>query len=275
MKKLMHLRFLLLVALCPVLHADNWNWCYTNKKCGPRTWARISRACSGLRQSPINIQTSRAIEKSSRRPLRIERPFHRIRATLVNNGHNYHVVPHYPVLMYGGGLPGIFRLLQFHFHFGDGSRLDRGSEHTINHRAYPVEMHLVFWNIKYRSSEVAVKSPEGLSVLAVFFKVTSRSNPALDPIVKLLPHVGYKGQTRTLSLNLDKIIPWEIETFYRYKGSLTTPPCTENVIWTVVKKPMHMCISQYKTFVNTLTWDSNIYRPVQPLNGRKVAVYDD
>ncbi|XP_078393784.1 carbonic anhydrase-like [Cetorhinus maximus] len=273
MNKLTHWLFLVLASLFPSLYARGW--CYANHECGPRTWARISRACSGLQQSPINIRTSRAIVKPSLRTLRIERLFREIRATLENNGHNYHIFPQYPVLMYGGRLPGIFKLLQFHFHMGDGSRMDQGSEHRINHQGYPVEMHLVFWNIKYLNSDQAMKSPEGLAVIAVFFKVTSSLNAALDPIIKMLPHVGYMGKTRTLSLNLDKIIPWKLAPFYRYEGSLTTPPCTENVIWTVIERPMSMSISQYKTLVNTLNWDRNSYRPVQHLNGRKVTYCED
>ncbi|XP_067835002.1 carbonic anhydrase-like [Heptranchias perlo] len=133
-------------------------------------------------------------------------------------------------------------------------------------------MHLVFWNVRYLNSEEATKSPEGLAVIAIFFKVTPRSNHALEPVVKLLPHVRYKGQKRTLSLNLEKIIPWKLAPFYRYRGSLTTPPCAENVIWTVLDQPMHMSVSQYKMFVRNSKWDLNNYRPVQSMNGRPVEL---
>ncbi|XP_072420635.1 carbonic anhydrase 14-like [Chiloscyllium punctatum] len=116
-----------------------------------------------------------------------------------------------------------------------------------------------------------MRSRRGIAVIAIFFKVTSTSNPALDPIVKTLPHVRFKGQRRTVALNLDKIIPWKLCPFYRYEGSLTTPPCTENVIWTVIERPSSMSVSQYKVFVKSLSWDYNTFRPVQPLNRRKVT----
>ncbi|XP_072356730.1 putative carbonic anhydrase 5 [Scyliorhinus torazame] len=128
--------------------------------------------------------------------------------------------------------------------------------------------------MKYLSSDVAKKSPDGFAVVAVFLKVTSTPNAGLEPVVKMLSHIGYKGKRHTLSLNLDKIIPWKLAPFYRYEGSLTTPPCTENVVWIVVKNPMSVSLSQYKAFVKSMSWDSYSYRPLQPLNGRKVFYCD-
>ncbi|XP_078064612.1 carbonic anhydrase 4-like, partial [Mustelus asterias] len=86
MKELLRGLFLFLASVCPSLNAHSW--CYASHKCGPRTWARISRACSSLQQSPIDIRTSRTVAKPSLRTLRIERPIRKIRATLENNGHN-------------------------------------------------------------------------------------------------------------------------------------------------------------------------------------------
>jgi len=71
------------------------------------------------------------------------------------------------------------------------------------------------------------------------------------------PHLGpYDG---LLPANRD---------YYRYNGSLTTPPCTEGVRWVVMKQPMTISKEQLEAFKTTLGFDNN--RPVQPVNARPV-----
>ncbi|GBN49509.1 hypothetical protein AVEN_71049-1, partial [Araneus ventricosus] len=67
-------------------------------------------------------------------------------------------------------------------------------------------------------------------------------NDAFIPIVQVLPGVAYKGKsTHLLSrLNLSDMLPENPASFYRYIGSLTTPPCDEGVIWSILRKTAHI-----------------------------------
>uniref|UniRef100_A0A673V2L3 Carbonic anhydrase n=1 Tax=Suricata suricatta TaxID=37032 RepID=A0A673V2L3_SURSU len=70
----------------------------------------------------------------------------------------------------GGPLEHIYRLKQFHFHWG---AIDAwGSEHTVDSKCYPAELHLVHWNaVKFENFEDAALEENGLAVIGVFLKV--------------------------------------------------------------------------------------------------------
>jgi carbonic anhydrase len=55
---------------------------------------------------------------------------------------------------------------------------------------------------------------------------------------------------------------------YRYSGSLTTPPCTEGVLWLVIKEAGAVSREQVEQFVKLIGEDA---RGPQPLNGRRVV----
>ncbi|KAH9377184.1 hypothetical protein HPB48_017902 [Haemaphysalis longicornis] len=94
----------------------------------------------------------------------------------------------------GAGLPGIYKLVQFHFHWG--ARSGVGSEHVIDGHPYAMEMHLVHMNTKYGTPEEAYKHSDGLAVVAVLFKVSRFDNLALAPIVQALRRMNRKHSTR-------------------------------------------------------------------------------
>ena len=165
-------------------------------------------------------------------------------ATVVDNGHTIQVN-----LEGAGGLTLAgteYDLVQFHFH--------AGSEHTLDGEQYPFEVHFV------HASDAGE-----LAVVGVFFE-DGEAEPALEPIWANLPD-GEGEAALDAAVDANAFLPDET-TAWRYAGSLTTPPCSEGVAWTVFADPITLSSDQLAGF--TARYDGN-YRPVQPLNDRTVA----
>ncbi|XP_014674637.1 PREDICTED: carbonic anhydrase 2-like [Priapulus caudatus] len=146
---------------------------------------------------------------------------------------------------------------------------------------FPIEMHIVHYNTKYRSLEEAVDKPEGLAVLGVWFKM-GKENPGLGTIVDNLMKIRFKGDKTDLpELRLTELLPTNTSAFYRYSGSLTTPPCYESVVWTMLHYPATISqkqltrfriLNEYEASSNKRDQLVNNFRPPQERRGRKVFV---
>lgn len=102
-----------------------------------------------------------------------------------------------------------------------------GSEDTINGKHFPMELNMVFFKKEYKSLEQALNHSDGLTVLAFFFSISQKPNPAYVEIAKSLRKV-VKAQTNvTLDypLALEDYIHGDLVEYFVYNGSLTTPPC--------------------------------------------------
>ncbi|KAJ8954042.1 hypothetical protein NQ318_004343 [Aromia moschata] len=142
---------------------------------------------------------------------------------------------------------GKYELEQFHCHWGETD--DQGSEHTINGTKFAGELHLVHWNTtKYHSFEEAAKHPDGLCVIGLLIK-PGKKHHEIDKIVAQLKNIEYKGQSTKISIPLNpaNFFPYDT-SYYTYQGSLTTPPCSECVIWIVFKEPMEISHDQLAAF---------------------------
>jgi len=176
----------------------------------------------------------------------------------------------------GAGLPGDFTFAQGHFHWGNSSL--RGSEHQLGGRPFPLELHLVHFNSKYEHIGEAIKHPDGLAVIGIFFSVSTKDNPALAPIFSSLHSVSLadaKKMDFSPTIALSSLLPEDTSAFYRYSGSLTTPQCNEVVTWTLLHHPVGVSESQLAGLRALLDGDGNTmgdnFRAVQPLYGRKVT----
>ncbi|KGL95846.1 Carbonic anhydrase 15, partial [Charadrius vociferus] len=142
----------------------------------------------------------------------------------------------------GGGLPGRYRALQLHFHWG--SPAGNGSEHTLDGRQLPMELHIVHINVKYRTLAEAKGHPNGLAVLGFFFQVSETPNTNYNTIVAGLRNVSHAGDSVDLAstFRLSTLLPRasRLSGYYRYQGSLTTPDCSEVVVWTVFEEPVEI-----------------------------------
>jgi len=159
-----------------------------------------------------------------------------------------------------------FEAIQFHFH--------APAEHTINGKHYDLELHIVHQMTPECASKA--KTHRNLAVLAVFFELDSQSLSSPHPFIEglKLHNVG-----TDISLNMNDLLSDDLTdgmTFHAYKGSLTTPPCSQNANFYVLEKPLKITKDQLDNF--NLRWKDNFNfanghgnnRPVQPLNGRTV-----
>ncbi|XP_064416357.1 carbonic anhydrase-like [Latimeria chalumnae] len=245
---------------------------------GPNTWAHKYPKCGGTHQSPIDVLPFTAYRDPGLGLLNFEGSEQSVGANLQNNGHTIVVTPWAHFTLQEVSVPNTFILSSFHFHFGNRSGCSMGSEHQVNGEAYPMEMHLVFSNSKYKSIKEAMAHYDGLAVLGVLFEIGA-PNEGLKPITQALPKVKYNGQSTPVTVNLYSLLPQELSPYYRYQGSLTTPQCSENVIWTLLSSPLQMSWMQYHHITSQLFFTGpneshsvrmcNNFRPVQPLNGRQ------
>ncbi|XP_022239429.1 carbonic anhydrase 2-like [Limulus polyphemus] len=236
----------------------------------PENWPET---CKGKKQSPINIDDSEVKINKNLRDIKFVN-YDKVlnNPVLVNNGHSVKLdieddsnVPK----IQDGGLKAEYKFQQLHFHWG--SENTTGSEHTLNNKIYPMEMHLVHYNSKYEKDE-AHNYEDGLAVLAVFIKIDANDNNAFSAFSQNLKFV-YGNDSYDISssdLTLQALLPKD-SLYYRYQGSLTTPPCNETVIWTVFANPVTIGIEQIKEFRNESLDDLvNNFRPIQNLNDRTV-----
>ncbi len=222
--------------------APTAHWGYAGAE-GPSHWAELSpeyRSCSGRNQSPIDLGH---FVDSDLPPITFS--YRGAGHEMVNNGHTVQINFSADNRMQLEGRE--YRLLQLHFH--------APSEHRLQGRQFPMEAHLVH-----------ADADGNLAVVAVLFQ-EGAENGWLDGSWPVMPgHAGAKVQLKK-GVSADGLLP-EKRDFYRYNGSLTTPPCSEGVRWVVMKQPVSASRTQIETFRHTLHEPNN--RPVQPLNARLV-----
>ncbi|KDR08568.1 carbonic anhydrase 9-like isoform X2 [Zootermopsis nevadensis] len=245
-------------------------------------WQEDHKKCGGENQSPIQIIRHRAIPL----PLRavemvgyhdpLPGPLN-----LTNNGHSVMLRPEgltrsmHPPAVYGALLKDHYVMDTLHFHWG--LRDYRGSEHRVNGVRYPMEMHIVHRKQSYGSVHEALGHSDGLSVLAFFFEVREKDNPTLQPLLQKLHLVKLEGQSVYLdsTFTMASLLPRDLEIYYTYRGSLTTPPCSEAVTWIVFPEPQFISYMQLKKFRRLSSGESKIadnYRVLQELGNRIVYV---
>uniref|UniRef100_A0A8U8BNJ8 carbonic anhydrase n=1 Tax=Geospiza parvula TaxID=87175 RepID=A0A8U8BNJ8_GEOPR len=269
-------------------------WCPCSSSAGPSHWKELKATCGGDRQSPVNIDRRRLQRDGGLGDILFEgydqAPPGKWRLT--NNGHTgLFPTPSLPsacpahITVSGGGLPGRYRALQLHFHWG--SPAGNGSEHTLDGRQLPMEMHIVHMNAMYQTLAEAKGHPNGLAVLGFFFQVglqgPSRTWVLAVQLGELSAPSCRTGDSVDLAstFRLSTLLPPapRLSGYYRYQGSLTTPDCSEAVVWTVFEEPVEIGREQVLAFVSTLHFPLegstllkmiNNFRPPQPLRSRKV-----
>ena len=228
--------------LSPTAFAATTHWEYSGEA-GPAKCASLTPEygqCAGSNQSPVNLT---GMVEAKLAPLQFH--YQTGGKTLVNNGHTIQV-------NYAPGstleLDGMrFELKQFHFH--------APSENLIEGKSYPLEGHLVHANDRGE-----------LAVVAVMFE-PGRANAALSLAWQVLPAKAGESHGLKEPVSAEQLLPAKRD-YYRFSGSLTTPPCSEGVRWLVMKEPVQVSQAQIDAFKAVMHHPNN--RPVQPLNGRLV-----
>ncbi|XP_010864130.2 carbonic anhydrase 12 [Esox lucius] len=231
------------------LHGAKWT--YTGPH-GEHHWSMHYPFCGGSFQSPIDIQTRQLSFDPSLRPIELQN--YNLSAneqlTLGNNGHS--VVLSLPRKMYISSLPQRYTAAQLHLHWGS-SHLPSGSEHTINGHQFAAEMHLVHFNSdRYPNISIAADKSDGLAVLGVLIEI-GEYNPVVDHFLKYINGIKYRDQkVQVPAFNIRGLLPTRLDEYYRYDGSLTTPPCYPSVLWTVFKTPVTISLKQFRTLATAM-----------------------
>jgi carbonic anhydrase len=220
----------------------NGHWSYGGDA-GPRAWGRLKPefvACAhGRRQSPIDIQGGIKVQLE---PVAFDYrpgPFR-----VIDTGHTVQVevAPGSAIEVMGRR----FELVQFHFH--------RPSEERVDGRTYDMVVHLVH------------KDPEGrLAVVAVLLERGS-AQPVVQAVWNHLPLEQDDPVAVSAGLDPAGLLPEE-RGYYTYMGSLTTPPCSEGVLWMVMKKPVTVSETQIGIFARLYPMNA---RPIQAASGRLI-----
>ena len=168
------------------------HWGYDSHN-GPAHWHEHFPIANGERQSPIAISTKAARYDPALKPLSFSYDAGTAKA-IVNNGHSFNVEfddSSDKSVLQGGALDGVYRLVQFHIHWG--SCEGQGSEHTVDGVKYDAELHIVHWNVKYGKFAEALKHPDGLAVVGIFMKV-GNAKPEIQKVVDALNSIQTKGK---------------------------------------------------------------------------------
>ncbi|KAM9506620.1 carbonic anhydrase 6-like [Salvelinus alpinus] len=256
---------------------DGIHWTYTEGALDQVHWAENYPACGGRKQSPIDIQRQNV--RHNPHMIHLELTGYDAQKgnfLMKNNGHSVEIVLP-PSMVITKGLPGHYTAVQMHLHWGGWDLEESGAEHTLDGIRYMAELHVVHYNSdKYKSFQEASDKPDGLAVLAFFFEDGHFENTYYSDFINNLEKVKYAGQSLNIStLNVRSMLPENLNHFFRYQGSLTTPPCYESILWTVFDTPITLSHNQIRKLESTLMdmenrtlW--NDYRMAQPLNDRVV-----
>ncbi|XP_061166541.1 carbonic anhydrase 2-like [Saccostrea echinata] len=247
---------------------------------GPSTWVKDYPQCGGTSQSPISVDTSKVVLDTTLTAFNFTGydKVNKVKMSMKNNGHTVQIdLLGNMMSISGGGVSDTYRAEQFHFHWGSEDK--RGSEHDINDRHFPMEMHVVHYNTKYNIFADAMNKTNGLHVLAFLFEVGT-VNHHFDEIIQHFYQIAHKDDHVNLTtFPLAGLFPEDLQVYFRYHGSLTTPPCSESVIWTIFKDTIKISEDQlmkfrhnvHRNYANEEDRDiSNDFRPTQPLNHRYV-----
>ncbi|XP_020492830.1 carbonic anhydrase 14 isoform X1 [Labrus bergylta] len=249
---------------------------------GQTEWSDYFPECGGTSQSPVDVVTTQTKYDPGLMPLTPlgydqhgNRPF-----SLYNNGHT--AVIELPEWMGIGGLPWLFTAVQLHLHWGSGGPSQGGSEHTINGLSADAELHVVHYNSElYPNMSTAMMKRDGLAVLGILIVTGEETNLAFNNILNYLSRIRHADQKAFIpAFDVQSLLPKDLGRYYRYNGSLTTPPCYQSVIWSLFHERVQISKAQLLR-LETLLYSSKSdepdrmllqdnYRTTQPLNHRVV-----
>ena len=222
------------------VHPAHWDYAGSG---GPESWGQMkpefSKCSTGTRQSPIDIREGIKVNLDA-----VQFDYKPSGFRVVDNGHTVQVN-----LAAGNSIEVMgrrYELVQFHFH--------RPSEERVDGRQFDMVAHLVHKDVDGRLAVVAVLLERGSAL------------PVVQSVWNNLPlERGDEVAARGM-LNLNDLLPVE-RSYFTYMGSLTTPPCSEGVLWMVMKQPVQISGDQIGIFARLYPMNA---RPVQSAAGRLI-----
>jgi carbonic anhydrase len=224
------------------------HWDYAGET-GPEHWAEIENNsdCAGIYQSPINVVNY----EMAKGPMQLK--IHYADSThihdVVNNGHS--IQYNFEKGDYITIENERYDLKQFHFH--------EPAEHLIEGIRYPMVLHLVHLSSAGKYTVIAVMAKEG------------KGSEPFDFLEKYLPVNVDDTVAIDLAFDMNLNLP-KVKSYFAYNGSLTTPPCTENVQWFIFKEPITVSLEQVEALRKLMPL--NNYRNEQARNARDIELYN-
>lgn len=218
------------------------HWAYEGEG-APANWGKLradyATCGTGQRQSPIDIREGIKVNLET-----IRFDYKPTQFRIVDNGHTLQVAVGEGLAMHVMGKR--YELVQFHFH--------RPSEERVNGKSYDMVVHLVHRNDEGQLAVIAVLLEKGAE------------HPLVQTLWNNMPLERDMEVSPVEAINPMLLLP-ENRAYWTYMGSLTTPPCTEGVLWMVMKQPLQVSSEQVSIFSRLYR---NNARPVQPSNGRLI-----
>ncbi|XP_072328468.1 receptor-type tyrosine-protein phosphatase gamma-like isoform X4 [Scyliorhinus torazame] len=257
-------------------------WAYSGNY-GPENWATSYINCSGIKQSPIDIVDQKTREKDDLQKIHLEgfEIESSNRTRMKNTGKTIAVLLQDDYFVSGADLPDRLKAEKLEFHWGQNNGFP-GSEHSLEGKRYPIEMQIYLSSLGNDDIELASGRNYIRGAMAIFLQITLQDNLALVPIIRGLKGVVHHEKETFLDpFVLGNLLPASFGSYYRYSGSLTTPPCSEIVEWIVFSRPISISLEQLDAFysiftteqqdhVKSLEYLRNNFRPQQNLNDRVV-----
>ncbi|HSL45070.1 MAG TPA: carbonic anhydrase family protein [Anaerolineales bacterium] len=220
------------------------HWTYEGEE-GPAHWGELDPSyavcATGQNQSPIDIADPAEQDLPN-----ISFHYQPSKLNILNNGHTVQV--NYDAGSYIELDNTRYDVRQFHYH--------APSEHTLNGEFFPAELHLVHQSAEGSLAVVGILLQEG------------NENAAYEPFIRNLPAEETEARDAGVTVDAMDLLPAQKTTF-RYSGSLTTPPCTEEVNWLLITTPVELSAEQLEALGSIFEGGNN--RPVQPLHGRMLV----
>ncbi|XP_058075634.1 alpha carbonic anhydrase 7-like [Magnolia sinica] len=223
---------------------------------GPDHWGQIHKdwaACgNGDMQSPIDLLNEKV--EVVHHLGRLKRRYKPSNASLVNRGHDIMLKWEYGAgSLFVNGMEYVLR--QCHWH--------SPSEHTVDGQRYNLEVHMVHESLDKK-----------IAVVGIMYKIGRRDKFLTELMDYVRAISNSKDAEKVVGLVNPKHIKLGSRKYYRYMGSLTTPPCTEGVTWTIIKKVRTVSREQVRLFREAVRDDSQMNaRPTQDTNNRTVHLY--
>ncbi len=247
----MFLASLLLACLKPLAQAHDEGpvhpWGYEGGT-GPQHWGEVEQDHSkhlmcreGVRQSPINIDNVPGLKLGKPRTHYSKAPLR-----LTNNSHT--IMMSYPKGSYVEWEGEVFDLVQLHFH--------HPSEHLVQGKRYEMEIHMVHKTEDHQYAVIAILANHG------------KGNETIQNLWNHIPaQIDQVLVEPDQWIDANGLFP-DSNTYYYYNGSLTTPPCTENVTWFVLEEPIEVSKDQIEYFRKFIEHNA---RPAQKIKHRIVV----